>query len=46
MDIINFKADRKYKLLISISTLEHIGYDEEEKNLQKQRMHLLNLLNL
>lgn len=37
VDIINFKADRKYKLLISISTLEHIGYDEEEKKFTKAK---------
>lgn len=32
IDIVNFNSDKKYKLLISISTLEHIGFDEEEKS--------------
>jgi hypothetical protein len=30
-DIVDFKPDKKYDLIISISTLEHVGYDDENK---------------
>jgi hypothetical protein len=30
-DIINYSSDKKYDLIISISTLEHIGYEPPEK---------------
>jgi len=35
LDIINYKTDRKYKLTVSISTIEHIGLDEEEVDKKK-----------
>ena len=34
-DIINFKPIKKYDLIISISTLEHVGFDEEIKDSKK-----------
>lgn len=34
-DIISFKSKKKYDLIISISTLEHIGWDEQEKDPKK-----------
>jgi len=47
-DIINFKPKKKYDLIISISTLEHVGYEEEEKDGGKAITaikHLSELLN-
>lgn len=34
-DIVEYKTDKKYSLIISISTLEHIGFDEEPKDKNK-----------
>lgn len=34
-DIIEFSPSEKYGLAISISTLEHVGFDEEEKDKRK-----------
>ena len=34
-DIVDFKSKKKYDLIISISTLEHIGWDEPEKDNKK-----------
>ena len=28
-DIVNYNPGKKYKLIVSISTMEHVGYDEE-----------------
>jgi len=28
-DIVDFKSEKKYDLIISISTLEHVGWDEK-----------------
>lgn len=34
-DIVNFKHDSKFDLIISISTLEHVGWDEKNKDSKK-----------
>jgi SAM-dependent methyltransferase len=34
-DIVDFRPGKKYDLIISISTLEHIGWDEEIKEPEK-----------
>ncbi|MEM5792868.1 MAG: hypothetical protein QXY45_00710 [Candidatus Aenigmatarchaeota archaeon] len=34
-DIIDFKPNKKYDLIVSISTIEHIGDDEEPRNPDK-----------
>ncbi len=34
-DIVSFKPNKKYDLIISISTFEHIGYDEEKQEPEK-----------
>lgn len=34
-DVINFSPHKKYDLIVSISTIEHIGRDEESKDPQK-----------
>jgi SAM-dependent methyltransferase len=34
-DIVDFRPQKKYDLILSISTLEHVGWDEEKKNPNK-----------
>lgn len=34
-DAINFEPKERYDLIVSISTLEHVGWDEDEKDSQK-----------
>lgn len=34
-DILSYKPEKKYKLIISISTFEHIGWDENPRNPEK-----------
>ena len=31
-DVINFKSEKKYDLIVSISTLEHVGWDENPRD--------------
>lgn len=31
VDIVKFKTDKKYDLIVSISTIEHVGFDEKEE---------------
>lgn len=44
IDIVNFKPKHKFDLIICISTIEHIGYNEniytEKKNILKPNKHL------
>ncbi|MFC1562392.1 hypothetical protein ACFL4Q_05295 [candidate division KSB1 bacterium] len=35
IDIIDLNTSEKYDLIVSISTLEHVGYDEDQKNHNK-----------
>ncbi|MFA6007918.1 MAG: hypothetical protein WC784_04740 [Candidatus Shapirobacteria bacterium] len=44
-DVVNFVPEKKYKAIISISTLEHVGWDEAEQNSQKIPQALENLKN-
>lgn len=34
-DVCDFKSDKKYDLILSISTLEHVGWDEDSKDEMK-----------
>lgn len=34
-DVVDFKTSKSYRLIISISTLEHVGWDESPKNPEK-----------
>jgi hypothetical protein len=42
-DAASFSLERKYSLIVSISTLEHVGWDEPVKDSGKPRMALLNI---
>ena len=35
IDIVEFSSEKRYDLIASISTLEHVGWDEEKKDSQK-----------
>ncbi len=42
-DVVDFSPSQKYDLIISISTLEHVGWDEDIKNPEKILMAINNL---
>ncbi|HEC92755.1 MAG TPA: hypothetical protein ENI51_07170 [Candidatus Atribacteria bacterium] len=42
-DVVDFKPSKKYDLIVSISTLEHVGWDEKPKEEQKTLYALKNL---
>lgn len=42
-DVVNFKTPKKYDLIISISTLEHVGWDEKDKDFTKILKSISNL---
>lgn len=46
VDVTDFASDEKYDLIISISTVEHIGYDEKVKCKSKPLKALIGLQNL
>ena len=39
-DVVDFKSDKKYDLIISLSTMEHVGFDEEIKDPDKIKRSL------
>ena len=43
VDVIDFKPDEKYDLIVSISTLEHVGWDEQPRESGKILRALENL---
>lgn len=45
-DVCDFKSDKKYGLILSISTLEHVGWDEEPKDELKALRAFENLQSL
>lgn len=45
-DIVDFNNAKKYKLIISISTLEHVGWDEEPKDNKKILKAIINMKRL
>ncbi len=45
-DVVDFKTNDKYDLIVSISTLEHVGWDEESRDDEKIPKALENLRNL
>ena len=42
-DVEKYKTKKKYDLIISISTLEHVGWDEKKKEKRKIQRSLINL---
>ncbi|MEK6899467.1 MAG: hypothetical protein AABW79_05210 [Nanoarchaeota archaeon] len=46
VDVIDFKPKRKYDLIVSISTIEHVGFDEKNKDKDKPEKAILHLLGL
>ncbi|MGZ7135897.1 MAG: hypothetical protein ACXVHY_08465 [Methanobacterium sp.] len=45
-DVVNFKSSDKYDLIVSISTIEHVGWDEETRDPTKTLKALKNLKKL
>lgn len=45
-DIVKFHPDKKYDLIVSISTFEHVGYDEDVKDSSKILQGMDNLRSL
>ena len=45
-DVCDFKPNKKYKLILSISTLEHVGWDEEPRDRTKVLKAFENLQSL
>jgi len=45
-DAVDFKPKKKYDLIISISTLEHVGWDESVKDPEKPLKAIKNLISL
>ena len=46
IDILDFIADRKYDLIISISAIEHVGFDEAIKESGKSKKAILKIIDL
>lgn len=42
-DVVDFKPTKKYQLIVSISTLEHVGWDETPKEPEKVSLAIENL---
>jgi hypothetical protein len=45
-DVVNFHHDEKYDLIVSVSTLEHVGWDEIPRNDKKIPLAIENLKKL
>ena len=45
-DVCDFRSDKKYELILSISTLEHVGWDEDPKDQAKVLRAFENLQSL
>jgi hypothetical protein len=45
-DVVDFKSDKKYDLIVSISTLEHVGWDENPRDDMKILRAIENLKTL
>jgi hypothetical protein len=45
-DIITYKPEKKYDLILSISTLEHVGFDESEKDSRKFMYAIENMVSM
>ncbi len=45
-DVVDFRSKKRYDLIVSISTLEHVGWDEEARDPTKILYAIQNLKNL
>jgi hypothetical protein len=45
-DVVNFQTSKRYKLIVSISTLEHVGWDESPREPKKILQAIQNLKQL
>jgi hypothetical protein len=45
-DVLGFHPERKYRLILSLSTLEHVGWDEIPVELEKASLAILHLKSL
>lgn len=45
-DIVDFNPDEKYNIIISISTIEHVGYDESIKEVGKSKRAIQKIIDL
>ncbi|HII10260.1 MAG: hypothetical protein ABSE71_04990 [Candidatus Micrarchaeaceae archaeon] len=45
-DIVDYKPDRKFDMVISLSTMEHVGFDEELKDASKTEKSMRNILSM
>lgn len=45
-DIVNYNTKKRYDLIVAISTVEHIGYDEQKKTKDKALKAILNMIKL
>jgi cyclopropane fatty-acyl-phospholipid synthase-like methyltransferase len=43
-DVVNFKSKKKYDLIVSISTLEHVGWDEKPMKIPRAIENLKTLI--
>jgi hypothetical protein len=43
-DIVEMNTDRRYDLILAISTLEHVGFDEERRDVEKPRRAVARML--
>lgn len=46
IDIVDFNTDEKYDIIISISTLEHVGFDEPVKEANKSKRAIEKIIDL
>ena len=46
VDIIDFNTEKKYDLIISVSTIEHVGFDEPHKERGKSKRAILKIIDL
>jgi len=45
-DIVDFRPNKRYGLIISVSTIEHVGWDEDPREPRKALRAIDNLMNL
>jgi len=45
-DIVNYKTDKRYDLIICVSTIEHIGFDDNLKDDDRISSAILNMKNM